>query len=740
MRRREFLQISLIGGGALALGFTIGGCGGANREKRMRALAHSTGTLKPNAMIAVNKDSRVRFGLGKAEMGQGVATGYAMLVAEELGVRLDAVDFEFANGPDFATVADFQFTGGSTSMAEGFMPVREAAATAREMLIKAAARKWGVEANGCDVVDGEVVHAASGKRAAIGELTVLAASEAIPGKPRLRDPKDFKIIGKRGTRRDVLAKVTGEAGFGIDVSVPGMVCAVMIHPPVWGARARQVTATAARGMTGVIDVFATRFGVAVVAEKYWQARRAAARVEVDWGKGKVEGYNTGDLLADALAYRGHGRHVRDDGSVDRDHGGQTVTATYQFPYLAHACMEPQNCTVKVDGGKVEVWAPTQSPTIAAQAVASLAGIDRSDVTVHTTYLGGGFGRRFAADYVAQAYVIAAKVKRPVKMIWSRESDMQGGYYRPFTVARCRGAVAGGKLVSYDQHTIGQPILISQGETVDAGMPDFMPTFFAKLFSETSLALFSTNSVADIMANEGAADTVYKIPNLRVRYTPINVAIPVQPWRSVGHSYTGFVVESFVDEAAHAAGIDPFEFRRAHLEEGSRERGVLEAVAADAGWGKARPAPGFAFGIAQHHSFDSYAAEVVEAGVIDGEIQVRRVWCAIDCGIAVSPDVIRAQMESGIIYGLSAALWQEITFRDGVVEQGNFDTYRVMRMNECPQINVRIIESTEKPTGVGEPGLPPIGPALANAIFAQTGVRLRELPLQKAWDRLRGGKR
>jgi isoquinoline 1-oxidoreductase/isoquinoline 1-oxidoreductase beta subunit len=430
---------------------------------------------------------------------------------------------------------------------------------------------------------------------------------------------------------------------------------------VWGAPAKAVNAAVAKAMTGVIDVFATRHGVAVVAEKFWQARRAADKVEVTWGRGEVEHYNTGDVFAEAMAYKGHGKHVRDDGDVDRSYSGSTaLAASYQFPYLAHATMEPQNCTIKVDGDKVEIWAPTQSPTIAAQAVASAAGIDRGDVKVHTTYLGGGFGRRFAADFVAQTYEIARRIKRPVKLIWSRESDTRGGYYRPITVARCRGTVAGGKLVAYDQHLINQPITLNQGETIGATFPDFMPKVFARLMTESSLALFSTNSVPDIVAAEGAADTAYTIPNVRVRYTPINVAIPVQPWRSVGHSYNGFVVESFVDEAAHAAGADPLEFRRAHLKEGSRHRAVLEAVAADAGWGKAKPEPGLAFGIAQHKSFDSYCAQVVEAGVVGGKIAVKRVWCAIDCGTPVSPDVIRAQMESGIIYGLSAAIWQEIT--------------------------------------------------------------------------------
>jgi CO/xanthine dehydrogenase Mo-binding subunit len=736
MQRRQFLQIGLWSGGALCLGFSLGGCGGG-QEKRMRALAKQTGALKPNAMIAVGRDSRVTLGVGKAEMGQGVTTGYAMLVAEELGVPLDRVDFEFVNGPAFASMG-LQFTGGSTSLAEGFVPVREAAATAREMLIAAAAKGWGVPARDCDVDGGAVVHAASGKTTSIGELTVAAAAQSIPEDPKLRDPKTYKIIGKRGIRRDVEAKVRGAAGFGIDVTVPGMVCAAMIHPPVWGARAERVDAEIARAMTGVIDVFATRYGVAVVADKYWQASRAAEKVEVTWGRGQLEGYNTEDVLADALGYRGHGKHVRDDGDVDRRHeGGKSLEVSYQFPYLAHATMEPQNCTVKVEGGRVEVWAPTQSPTILSQTLAAVAGVDRGDVTVHTTFLGGGFGRRFASDWAAQACAIAMRVKRPVKLIWSRESDTRGGWYRPITVTRCRGTVAGGKLVSYDQHTIGQPITGNLDDMFGAAIPDFMPKMFSRLMTRSSLALFSTNSVPDIVASEGAADTHYTIPNLRVRYTPINVKVPVLFWRSVGHSYNGFAVESFVDEAAHAAGADPLEFRLAHLKEGSRERAVLEAVAAAAGWGKTAATPGYAFGVAQHKSFGSYAAQVVEAGVVDGEIRVRRVWCVIDCGIAVSPDVIRGQMESGIIYGLSAALWQEITFRDGRIEQGNFDTYRIMRMSECPEISVQIIDSTEKPTGVGEPGLPPVGPATANAIFAGTGVRLRRLPLQRAWDERRG---
>ncbi|MEZ4360415.1 MAG: molybdopterin cofactor-binding domain-containing protein [Kofleriaceae bacterium] len=735
LSRRGFLGGLLAGGGALSLGISVGGCGGGAAQRRV-ARADQTGEFAPNLYITVLPSGVVSLAVNKAEIGQGVTTGYATLVAEELDVPVESIDVHFADSfPEYRTSFGIQQTGGSTSIKEGFGPLRTAAAAAREMLIGAAAASWGVPAAECTTADGTVRHAASGRSAGYGELTKLAARREVPSNPRRKAPGEFRHIGKHGRRVDARAKVDGSAIYGIDVVRPNMVRAAVVHGPTFGARPTSVRDDAARAVPGVLDVLRFPWGVAVVAEKYWQALAASRQLEITWGAGQTAGFDSEELRRAARETKARGISARDDGDVETSLGGAAATAAaiYEAPFLAHAPLEPQNCTVEVKGRRVEVWAPCQSPSVVQEFIADAIGVDRDDILVHTTLSGGGFGRRGVADFAAQAAMIARRVQRPVQMIWSRESDMTQGFYRPQTTARLRGGLdAQGRVTALDSQTIGQPIIVDQGLGLRAAFPSALPKALGRVLSNSALAMFGSGMISEPFATEGVRDTPYRIPNLRVELTPVSTGIPVSFWRSVGHSFNAFAVESFLDELAHLGKRDPLEVRRALLPEGSRPRRVLEAVAALARWGEPA-APGRGRGLARHSSFDSEVAEVAEVEVIDGRIRVHRVFCVIDCGTAVNPDVIRAQLEGAIIFGLSAALDQQITFVDGEVQQKNFDTFPPLRCHECPEIIVQILESDEAPTGVGEPGLPPLAPAVANAIFAATGRRLRRMPLQLAWN-------
>ncbi|HEV7559581.1 MAG TPA: molybdopterin cofactor-binding domain-containing protein, partial [Kofleriaceae bacterium] len=539
--------------------------------------------------------------------------------------------------------------------------------------------------------------------------------------------------GKTDLRVDLRAKIDGTAVFGTDVSVPGMVHAVVLHGPRFGAAATSVRADAAKKRPGVIDVFAFPGGVAIVADKYWQALAASRDVEVTWSPGDTVGLDTEQLRVAMRAYKKDGAPTREDGHAEHvlSEARTKIEAVYEAPYLAHAPMEPQNCTVKIDGKRAEVWAPCQTPTLVQAFVADVIGGDRDDVLVHTTLAGGGFGRRVNADFAYQAAQIAKHVGRPVKMIWSRESDMTQAFYRPQYATSMQGAVEGGKVTALAVHGVSQSIALSSAPFFDAFLPG-IPTSLKRVVVDSMLAMFTTNSIPDVFATEGLRDTPYLIPNLRVDYTPVRTKLPVATWRSVGHSFNGFAMESFIDELAHAANADPIAFRKQMVKPGSSQMRVLDALAELSGWSSPLP-PNRARGIARHHAFDTEVGEVAEVEMVDNRIKVRKVYCVVDCGIAVNPSIVRAQMEGAIIFGLSAALDQEITLVDGVVQQSNFHDFPALRMFEAPEIVVKILDSDEHPTGVGEPGLPPIAAAAANAIFALTKVRLRRLPLQRAWN-------
>jgi isoquinoline 1-oxidoreductase beta subunit len=574
------------------------------------------------------------------------------------------------------------------------------------MLIAAAARTWQVDAAACRSANGKVLGPA-GQSLGYGELATLAATLPVPEHPPRRPAADYRYIGKPTPRVDNVAKVTGRAQFGIDVSLPGLLTAVVLRPPQFGGALDSFDAKAAERLPGVRAVVAIDSGVGVIADGYWQARRAAQKVTVRWRPAALALDDAGIAAALEAALAQPASAARRDGDVEAALGaaGKTIEATYRLPFLAHACMEPMNATAHVHQGRCEIWAPTQGQTRARDAAAELLGMPRERVTVHTTYLGGGFGRRFEVDFVLEAVALSRAAQAPVKVIWSREDDLAHDFYRPAALHRLRAALAAGAPSAWQQR-IASPSI------------------------ERRLNPRSIKDGVDRSVVEGARDLPYAIPNVAVECALVDVGVPVGYWRSVGSSGNAFVVESFVDELAHAAGEDPVAFRRRLLAGQARHRGVLELAAARAGWGQPLP-QGRARGIAVHASFGSYVAQGVEVERARGAPRVRRVVCAIDCGRYVNPDQVAAQMEGGIVDALSAALYGEVPIADGAARLGNFESYPLLRLDGMPQIEVHIVPSAAPPGGCGEPGVPPLAPALANALFALTGERQRSLPLRLA---------
>jgi CO/xanthine dehydrogenase Mo-binding subunit len=599
------------------------------------------------------------------------------------------------------------------------------------MLRSAAAKRWGVALAECRAVDGAIVHV-SGKRLRYGEVAEDAAHEKIP-EVTLKPRSEHKVIGKPITRLDARMKVDGSGIYGIDVQVPDMVNACVARPPVLGAEVARVDDAEARKVPGVIDVVRIPQGVAVVAHRYWQARRALAALKVEWRGGET--WIDSEALRKSYLERARkpATAARKQGNVDE--GVKFVEAIYEAPYLAHATMEPQNATAIVTGDRAEIWAPTQAPGVAVEAVRRITGLAYDRIIIHQTLLGGGFGRRLEQDYVEEAVQIALRVKRPVKVTWSREEDMRHSQYRPMTVHYLRGGLdAKGNVVSYLHRVVGQSIVSRVAPdwapaVVPGGVPMTMKHFTGKALG----ALVGGNAVVDPTAVDGISTMTYAIPNFRVEYAPVVHAVPVTSWRSVGASQNVYVVEAFLDELARAAGRDPFELRRSILP--PRDRRVLELAAEKAGWGKPLP-PGRFRGIAQAKTFETYCAEVAEVSVVGREVKVHKVTVATDCGIVVNPDLVRAQVESAIIFGLGAALKQEITYKAGRVEQGNFGDFEPLRLFETPEIDVHVVPSDEPPTGVGEPGVPPIAPAVVNAILAATGRPVRTLPITRFFEERR----
>jgi isoquinoline 1-oxidoreductase beta subunit len=707
--RRSFLKTSAVVGGGLVVSFFVPT--GFRRFAYAQDAPPSPPVLPPaNAFLRIGSDESVTVLLSHAEMGQGIWTTLPMLVNEELDADWSRFRVEHAPVEDVyhSTVFPIQMTGGSTSTWSEFDRYRQVGAVARTLLVAAAAAQWGAAPGDCRTEKGFVV--CGEKRASFGSLAEAAAKLPPPQSVALKPPEEWKVIGKPMRRLDTREKITGRAQFGLDVRLPGMLTAVVAHPPTFGGKVRSFDATAVKAVPGVRAVFEIPSGVAVAGDHFWAAKRGRDVLKVDWEPGPHAETDTVKLRE---SYRGQaksaGKEAKAAGDVAKALGASPLVAEYAVPYLAHAPMEPLNCTVRRSAEGAEVWTGTQFQTIDQQRVAAILGLKPEQVAIHTTFLGGGFGRRanVASDFVVEATHVAKSLDQPVKLVWTRDDDIRGGYYRPMAVHRAEAALdSQGVPTAWRHRMVVQSIM--------AGSP----------FSGMILGGIDPTSV------EGVTDSPYLIavPNHRVELHTVDPGVPVLWWRSVGHSINAFVVESFVDELAHAAKKDPLEFRRALLAKAPRVRAVLELAAGKAGWGSPLP-PGRARGLAVHESFGSIAADVAEVSVEGGRIRVHRVTCAIDCGICVNPLGVRAQMESGIAYGLSAALYSELTMKEGRVVESNFHDYRVLRLDEMPQVDVHIVESREKSGGAGEPGTPPIAPAVANAVFALTGKRLRELPLR-----------
>jgi len=698
--RRGFLKTSVLAGGGLVVGFMLPGAA--------RFAAAASPVFRPNAYLRIGSDNSVTVLCGLSEMGQGVHTAIPMLVAEELDADWSKIRVEqAATDPAFKNpIFGLQATGGSSAVRGHWEPMRKAGATARAMLIAAAAETWKVDPASCKTEKGEVIHS-SGKRLSYGKLAEKAGKLAVPQVATLKDPSKFTILGKGAKRLDTAVKVTGRAKFGLDVKPPGMLTAVIERSPVIGGKLGSFNADKPKSVPGVKQVVAIPTGVAVLADGYWSAKKGRELLEIKWNDGANATLSSESIRADFAEATGKpGLVARKDGDIAAVAPAKRIEAIYEAPYLAHSCMEPMNCTAWFKGGELEVWASTQAPGLNQVVLAQLAGIAPEKVTVHTMYLGGGFGRRFAQDFAVDATILSKIAGAPVKLVYSREDDTRAMFYRPASVCKFSGGL----------DDAGKPVLFSARSVCS---------------SIAQAAQMPFEKGIDSFAVEGISQMPYSIANVQVEWAQKETPVGVWFWRSVGHSQNIYFVESFIDELAVLAGRDPFEFRRAFLDKAPRYKGVLELAAERASWGKPLAAGRF-HGIAVGESFGSYVAEVAEVSVAkDGEVRVHRIVCAVDCGMTVNPDIIKRQMESAIMYGLSAALHGKISIKDGRIEQGNFDQYAILRMGEAPRVDVHIVPSHEAPGGVGEPGLPPLAPAVVNALFAATGKRLRKLPIDPA---------
>jgi isoquinoline 1-oxidoreductase subunit beta len=704
--RREFLKWSAFAGGGLVIAVALPGCG------RKKVLGSTAGGM-PNAWLRIAGDNTITILVDKSEMGQGVYTALPMLVAEELEVPLAAIRVEAAPpGPEYVNrLIGVQITGGSTSVREGWDKLREAGATARVMLVQAAAEAWRVDASECRVEAGRVLNA-DGDALTYGQVAEAAAKLPVPKDVPLKSPDAFTLIGTPARRTDSAGKVDGTAQFGIDVRLPGMLYGALAQPPVLGGSLGSIGNQAdVEQMPGVRKVVATSSGVVAVADHYWQARKALAALKIEWDAGPNAALDSRSIAARLAkaAKPGSGIAVRSDGDTAAalGTGAKVLRATYRLPLLAHATLEPMNCTADVRADGCDVHVGTQWQDAAQTTAAKAAGLDPAQVRIHTTLLGGGFGRRLELDFIPAAVEASKAVGKPVQVIWSREDDMTHDAYRPPAHHAAAGALDGdGRLVAWQLHLVS-------------------PSVTARMFP----AAVADPKVADPFAVEAAQNYPYDVPNVAVDYRREEIGINVGYWRSVSHALNCFTAESFMDELAHAARQDPYEFRRNLLGKQPRFRRALEETAAMAGWGNAPS--GRYQGIALMEGYGTYLAQVAEVSVAGGRLQVHRICCAVDCGRMVNPAIVESQIESGIVFGLTAALWGEITLEGGRAQQANFDSYRLLRLNEMPAIEVKLLESAEAPGGVGEPSTALVAPAVCNAIYAATGRRLRELPIAKA---------
>lgn len=712
--RRTFIKATALAVGGLVIAFSIPnakrfllpGVSDANAAEDSKKLP------APNAFLRVGTDNTITVMLAHSEMGQSIWTTLPMLIAEELDADWSKIKVEHAAAaPEYAhTAFGIQITGGSSTTWSEFDRYRQAGALTRALLVNTAAAQLDVPVASLKTEDGFVI--SGNKKISYGDLAEAAAKLETPKAVTLKDPKDWKIIGKATKRLDGPEKINGTAIFGQDIHFDGLMTAMVARSPVFGGSVKKFDASATKQIKGVRQVVQVPTGVAVIADNYWAAKQGRDALKVDWDLGPNASLDSKALFAEfrkMAATPGLIAAKAGDSKAAMSKTEKSIEAEYTLPYLAHAPMEPLNCSVKIDKGTCEIWTGTQMQGTDQLAAAKILGLKPEQVKIHTVFLGGGFGRRAnpAADFVAEAVQVAKAAGVPVKTVWSREDDVKGGYYRPMYLHKAKiGLDAKGFPTAWEHVAVGQSIM--RGTPFEA---------------------FQIKDGIDATSVEGAADSPYfkSIPNYQVSLHTAKTTVPVLWWRSVGHSHTAFVMESLIDELAHTAKKDPLAYRRELLKDHPRHLAALNLAAEKADWHKPLP-KGVFRGIAVHESFGSFAAQVAEVSVVAGEVKVHRMVCAIDCGLAVNPDSLKAQMESSISFGLGAALQSEITFKDGMVQQSNFHDYQVLRMANMPKVEVYIVQSTEKMGGVGEPGLPPVAPAVTNAIFAATGKRIRTLPI------------
>jgi isoquinoline 1-oxidoreductase beta subunit len=716
LARRELLIAGAALGGGLIIGFVLPRF--RDGKTPTPGAEGQEAAFSPNAFIRIDRDGMVTMVMPKAEMGQGTYTSIPMLVAEELDVDITKVRLEHAPADDKLygdPILGRQVTGGSTSIRGAWKPLREAGATARSMLIAAACKDWNVEPGECRTENGMIMHQGSDRKIAYGDVVEAAATMPVPAKVQLKDPKDFRLIGKPVKRLDSPDKVNGKAVYGIDVRVPNMKIATVAASPVLGGKLSSVDDSKARAIKGVVDVVKLESAVAVIADNMWTAKQGLAALDIKWDGGRNAGISHADIVAQleqASSNKGRaapGVMAKTEGDFRKtfEQAENRFEATYQMPFLSHAALEPMNCTVHVQVDRCDVWVGTQVPTLAKDGAVSVTKMPPEKVFIHNHHIGGGFGRRLDVDFVIQAVAIAKQVNYPVKVVWTREEDMQHGIYRPYYYDRLAAAL--------DKE--GRPIAWSHRITGSSIMSRWVPQM--------------VQNGLDPDAVEGAVEPLYASKNILVEYVRQEPpGLVTGWWRGVGVTHNIFMIESFVDELAHKAGKDPVEYRLSLIDHAPRAKAVLKLAAEKAGWGGELP-KGQGRGVSVQHGFGSYVAQVVDVEMVEDEVKVKRVICVIDCGTVVNPDTVVAQMEGGILFGLSGAMWGEITVKDGRVTQSNYDNYRVARMSDSPVIEVHVVPSGDEPGGIGEPGTSALAPALTNAIFAATGKRIRTLPVQTA---------